>query len=76
MTMPADKVEMPVIRHLVTLPYIPAHVAFLKHTEECERCHVAAFHPETGESFCLTGEGLNATARLEILAQRAVSLLN
>lgn len=74
---PADgMIEIPVIRKLVTLPYVPAHVAFLKHTEECERCHTAAFHPEAGEPFCLIGEGLHATSKIEILVQRQLSLLN
>jgi hypothetical protein len=71
-------VAFPVIEALDFLPYFPSHQAFMTHTEGCERCHIAAFHPEQveDESWCLTGEGLREKVHAEIVAQHLASTWN
>lgn len=73
-------IELTVVEDLDFLPYFPAHTAFIAHTEECQRCHVGAFHPETvaddEDLFCETGDQLRAEVRGKILEQRALSMLN
>ena len=73
-------IELPVVMDLDFLPYFPAHTDFLIHTEECEKCHIGAFHPEAVKDpldpWCLTGEGLRERVTRIIEIQHASSLLN
>jgi hypothetical protein len=88
-------VAFPVSWDMDFLPYFPAHRAFIEHAstipatddaparEGCERCHVAAFHPDElpededpEELFCETGRELREEVRVSIAAQHAASLQN
>lgn len=73
-------IGFPVVEDLDFLPYFSAHAAFIRHTEECQRCHVGAFHPEhvaDGEDpWCETGGELREKVHVEIAAQHLASTWN
>lgn len=73
----------PGIDSLDPLPYFPAHVAFLRHTENCERCHLAAFHrsefPEDAEDddlYCPEGLELRMDVKGKIVEQHQFAAQN